>query len=140
MKILIAVDGSKISLRAVKFAISLAASLRDKAQLIALYVDPPLLLAVANRLGAEATTKFHTENGRFALKGAVKALKRAEADWSEKLLIEEPADGIVRYAAKTKCDLIVLGSHGHGALKGLFLGSVATKVISRTEIPVTVVR
>jgi nucleotide-binding universal stress UspA family protein len=140
MKILVAVDGSKISQKAVKFAIHLAQSLRDKAQLVVLYVEPPLLVAVANRLGAEATAKFHAENGRFALKSAIKALKRAEVDWSEKLLIEEPADGIVRYAAKSKCDLIVLGSHGHGALKGLFLGSVTTKVISRTDIPVTVVR
>jgi len=37
-------------------------------------------------------------------------------------------------------DMIVMGSHGHGALRGLMMGSVATKVIAATTVPVLIIR
>jgi len=49
------------------------------------------------------------------------------------------ADEIVQQATDLGASLIILGSHGHGALYHLFAGSVVTGVLKRTEIPVTVV-
>lgn len=50
------------------------------------------------------------------------------------------ADNITALAAKGKFDLVVMGSHGHGALTNLVLGSVATKVIAHVQTPVLLVR
>ena len=47
---------------------------------------------------------------------------------------------IIQAAKAERCDLIVMGTHGQGALQRLLLGSVASKVIAQTDIPVTVVR
>lgn len=49
------------------------------------------------------------------------------------------ADEIVTQARECGAELIVLGSHGHGALYHLFAGSVVTGVLKRARIPVLVV-
>ena len=43
-------------------------------------------------------------------------------------------------AQKIKPDLILMGSHGHGSLGNLVMGSVATKVMAHTKVPVLLVR
>ena len=50
------------------------------------------------------------------------------------------ADCIVEAAKGGDHDLIILGSHGHGSFKSLLMGSVATKVLSHTDIPVLLIR
>jgi len=50
-----------------------------------------------------------------------------------------PADEILSAAAEHHTDLLVMGSHGHGALYHLFTGSVVTGVLKRTPCPVLVV-
>ena len=51
-----------------------------------------------------------------------------------------PAQTIVETAQKERCDLIVVGSHGRGALSQLLLGSVATRVAATCSVPVLIVR
>jgi len=51
-----------------------------------------------------------------------------------------PADEIASCAESGKFDLLVMGSHGVGALKNLVLGSVATKVLAKCSVPVLLVR
>jgi nucleotide-binding universal stress UspA family protein len=57
-------------------------------------------------------------------------------------LIEEVAasTGIVQTAQSEGADLIVMGSHGRSGLARLMLGSVATKVVAESPIPVLVAR
>jgi nucleotide-binding universal stress UspA family protein len=50
-----------------------------------------------------------------------------------------PADEILSVAAEQEADLLVMGSHGHGALYHLFTGSVVTGVLKRSTCPVLVV-
>jgi nucleotide-binding universal stress UspA family protein len=51
-----------------------------------------------------------------------------------------PADIIASTAAKGGYDLLMLGSHGHGALVNLVTGSVATKVLAQCKTPVLLIR
>jgi nucleotide-binding universal stress UspA family protein len=50
------------------------------------------------------------------------------------------SEHIASHADKARFDLLVLGSHGHGTLGKLFLGSTATKAIGLCHVPVLVVR
>lgn len=140
MKILLAVDGSPISLRALKHAIKLCRAIGDSAELTLFHADPPLLQSVAVKLGLEAVQRYHAENSKLATKAARAALARAKVPYSELLVVAEPAAAIIKQANKGRHDLIVMGTHGRGVLQGLLLGSVASKVIAGGEVPVTVVR
>lgn len=53
---------------------------------------------------------------------------------------ESPYRAIIEAAETHKCDLIFMGSHGRGAMSGLFLGSVTQQVMSHSDIPVLVYR
>lgn len=140
MKILLAVDGSPISSHAVKHVVKLARQLAAPAELVLFHADPPLMQAVAVKLGVEQVSRYHADNSRYATRAARTALTRAHVPFTELLVVGEPAEAIVRHAGKIRAELIVMGSHGHGALQGLLLGSVATKVIAHAGMPVTVVR
>ncbi|MBX9402880.1 universal stress protein [Lysobacter sp. BMK333-48F3] len=140
MRILIAVDGSEIALRAVRYAIRLAGELAQPPELHLLYVDEPLLRSVAIHLGADGAVRYHAENGRAATQRARATLKRAQLEFEEHLPIGEPASTILKFAKNERCDLIVMGSHGRGALKTLFLGSIAGKVLAHAQTPLTIVR
>jgi nucleotide-binding universal stress UspA family protein len=49
-------------------------------------------------------------------------------------------DTIAAFAEKGKYELLIMGSRGHGSLTGLVLGSVATKVLAKCNVPVLLVR
>lgn len=140
MKILLAVDGSPVSQRAVKHAVKLIGKLNEPAELALLHADAPLMQAAAIKLGADAVQRYHDENGHYATRGARSALNRAKVPFTEILRVGDPAQVIVEQARKGRFDMVVMGSHGHGALQGLLLGSVARKVIALSQVPLLVVR
>jgi nucleotide-binding universal stress UspA family protein len=50
------------------------------------------------------------------------------------------ADLIAATADKGDFDMLIMGSHGQGSLVNLVMGSVATKVLARTKVPVLLIR
>jgi nucleotide-binding universal stress UspA family protein len=56
-----------------------------------------------------------------------------------RVLVGDPAESIVETARRGRYSEIVMGTRGLGTLKGLLLGSVVTKVIQLSRVPVTVV-
>ena len=52
----------------------------------------------------------------------------------------DPATQIVRVAQETRCDLIVLGTHGRTGLGRLLMGSVAEQVLRKAPCPVLTVK
>lgn len=57
-----------------------------------------------------------------------------------RVAVGNPVDRIVELASSGSFDLVVMGTHGHGKIEEFILGSVATGVIRRCPVPVTVVR
>ncbi|HVI26510.1 MAG TPA: universal stress protein [Xanthomonadaceae bacterium] len=140
MKILLAVDGSENSLRAVKQAVRLARELAKPPRLTLFHASAPLLPQAERKLGAEATARYYGEEAELAVGKARAALRRARVAFDERLVAGEPAAAIVEAARGGRYDQIVMGSRGQGALQGLLLGSVASKVLAGCDIPVLVVR
>jgi nucleotide-binding universal stress UspA family protein len=73
------------------------------------------------------------------------AMRRAELESegfqvSTELKLGDPAKEILALAEHLSCDLIAMSTHGHGIFKDLILGSVASDVRHRTNIPVLLVR
>lgn len=145
--ILVPTDGSKLSLKAAKEATALAKSL--KARLTAVYVVAPYMPTLAND-GAiivnygyeEKAYKAATQKHADAATGKVAAMASAAKVKCEELHITDPQPwtGIIRAAKKSKCDLIVMSSHGRSGLAGLLIGSETTKVLTHSKTPVLVCR
>lgn len=140
MKILIAVDGSPMSRHAVQHVIRLAHALAKAPAITVLNADPPLMQSIAIRLGADNVRHYHADNWQYATRDARALLKRNRLPFREVTVVGEPAQAIAHEARAGRHDLIVMGSHGRGALEGLLLGSVARKVITQSTVSVTVVR
>ena len=140
MKILVAVDGSDISVRAAKHANALAKRLAKPAKIFLVAVDAAPFPGVVSRIGKEAMEGIHAGNHERMLAPARKALARSKADVRELALVGEPAEALLSAAQSNRADLVVMGSHGRGSVAGILLGSVSSKVIAQTDIPVTIVR
>lgn len=83
--------------------------------------------------------KHHAAASKEALTGARRLLAKHRADVKVAVRIGEPASTIVKAAAQQHCREIVMGTRGLGSLKGLLLGSVTTKVIHQTRVPIIIV-
>lgn len=140
MKILVAVDGSDISTRAVKFAINLGKHLAKPPAITVAAVDPPLFPGADRKLGAAAVRRYHEANFEHLLQPARKLLSKAGLPFEEKALVGEIAPTLVALAKQGRYRLLVMGSHGRGAVKGLVLGSVSAKVLAHSTVAVTIVR
>ncbi len=59
----------------------------------------------------------------------------------DEIIVEKgnPVEHIIRLSNERTCDIIVIGSHGHGSFTGTFIGSTAQHVIRRSPKPVFVV-
>jgi nucleotide-binding universal stress UspA family protein len=66
------------------------------------------------------------------------AKQKIDADFVAK--VGPAGDVIAALATQGKFDLIMMGSHGHGLLGNVVLGSVATKVMAKCDTPVLVIR
>jgi nucleotide-binding universal stress UspA family protein len=95
-------------------------------------------------------------SSHYVSKGMIKQHQQAESEkvlgnpkvrTLQKLLkadayseVGEPAETIVKFALKTGCHEIVMAARGLGRLKGLLLGSIATKVVQLSPLPVVIVK
>jgi nucleotide-binding universal stress UspA family protein len=107
------------------------------------------LLNVQRPIMAGEITHFYTAEmitGARQAAGAevlhtVRALLEAEGiGCTAQIVLGEPAETIARYAAEQGCTSIVMCTRGMSAIGTLVLGSVATKVVNLTDIPVTLIK
>jgi nucleotide-binding universal stress UspA family protein len=142
MKILVATDGSRNALRAVKYAAKLAHLLRtgsNKITLISVHDDIGLRHARAF-VGKAEVADYLRELSEKELKPARKLLKEDGVDYDMEIRTGHVAQEIVDCADKGKFDMIVLGSKGRSAVTDLLLGSVAQRVLAIAKQPVVMVK
>lgn len=136
-KILIAVDGSPHSRRAVEQALRLGQS----PEIHLLNVQIPIQSGHARMfVGREDLQDYYREEGLAALQEARAILDAAGVPYTHHIAVGHVAQTIAAYAKEKGFDQIVLGSHGRGALTHLLLGSVASDVLRLAEVPVTLVK
>jgi nucleotide-binding universal stress UspA family protein len=136
-KILLAMDGSRHAESALAYARELA--LRDNAQVVVVHAFEPVPTYLGEPWEAEVTAR-HVSVGRGLAEDAAQELQESGVDVIVEVLEGPPADAILKVAGVRQCDLIVMGSRGHGALASLLLGSVSHRVLAHAQAPVLVVR
>jgi nucleotide-binding universal stress UspA family protein len=141
MKILVAIDGSKNSLRALKYATRLAGRLSEPTDLLLVNAHDDIALRGASQFaGKDAVSGYLKDLGEAELKDAVEFARKSGVSFGTKMVRGQVAQAIARTAADNGCDLIVLGSKGRTALKDLLIGSVAQRVAALADVPVTLVK
>jgi nucleotide-binding universal stress UspA family protein len=140
MKILVPVDGSSYSQSALAFVA--ARPFKDDAapQVDVLNVQLPVPPRAGRAVGGEMVRSWHEAEANKVLKPAVNALRTAHLDPARHFVVGSPGVKIAEWADQHAVDLIVMGSHGHTALKGLLFGSVTQAVLASTTVPVLVLR
>lgn len=144
--ILIATDGSELAQHAVTHGLSLAKSVGAK--VTTLVVEPSFnVLALPsskmNQISTEFAeyakeTKMHAANILSAVSDAAKAA--GVSCESVQVTHDQPYQAIVETAQKKGCDLIVMASHGRSGIASVVLGSVTTKVLTHSTMPVLICR
>ncbi len=151
--ILVARDLSKDSSRVIRYALELACKFHAQVHVLHVMptVDSAVLNMVALTMGPDNLAKFNATNeAEIAEKTRAQLHKiiQQEAELLEEEIIHppevevhhgEPAPMILAIADRLDVDMIVLGSHSKGKLHYAFLGSVAEKILRKTNRAVTIV-
>lgn len=137
---LIAIDGSEPSLKSVDHAIHEAANCVVKPQIFLLNVQAPLSGDITRFIEGKIVEDFHIEAGDAALAAAKAKLSASGLTYSAHILVGEAAPSIVDFAKDKGCSKIIMGARGLGSVIGLFMGSVATKVLHLSPVPVLLIK
>lgn len=140
MRILLAVDDSAVGAAVVKRVAKLAKKLKAAPDLLVLSAVPRLSKAAEKEFGKAGPGRYYDGQFEAALAPLRPLLERTKLKVAERTVIGDIVPTILDEAKKAKADMIVIGSHGKGALKSLLVGSVTQKVIALSPVPVLVVR
>ncbi len=128
-------DGSRMALR---YAAAVAA--RGKAVLKVVYVNDPLLVAAAAAALHDRTfVKRSARELRDFIEATLPASSKAPTALKSHVSVGDPADEIMKAAARGRSDLIVVGTHGLTGANRLLLGSTTLSVLQQTRVPVLAV-
>ena len=142
MKLLVPVDGSDSSSRAIDYLVKKFTWYKDGIEIHLLNVQHPLPGGshVASHVGQASLNQYHHDEGMAALKPAMQKLAAAGVKYTHHISVGDPAEVIAQFAKEKGCDQILMGTRGMGSTASLLLGSVATQVIHLTDIPVLLVK
>ena len=141
MKALVAIDGSESALRALCYLIDHQDFFSTSPELILVNVHLPLPSPRARAvLGSDIVEQYYKDEAEAALAPAREMLAGKSTHVTEQRLVGQPATELIAAALRDGCDLIVMGTHGRGALGNLLMGSVAMRVIANSPIPVLSVK
>ena len=136
--ILVAVDASRPSERAVRHVIALQES---GMALRVLLVNVQLPWAPARtREERKEGERRHARATAQATRAARALLERSKVPYEARMVVGDEAEAIVKLAQAKRCDQIVMGMRGRGAVARVVLGSVSMKTLQLARTPVTLVK
>jgi len=141
-KILIPVDGSPASLRAVDFAIEMLARTPGNS-LVLLHVQnigSINLAGLSEAMPADWLHEAASQASGKALRDAIEKCEGASVAFKAVASTGQTAEMIAQAVREEEVGHIVMGTRGLGGVKGLLLGSVATQVIHLAEVPITLIK
>jgi nucleotide-binding universal stress UspA family protein len=138
-KMVVGVDGSDNSFRALDQAVQLAKQFSSELIMV-FVVHIPVTSYSYDVLGSLSVFNRLEEDGKDALAKCAEIASKAEVSSRTVLLSGDPAQGILDTATKEGADLLIVGSRGTGTLERLLIGSVSERVVRFSKCPVLVVK
>ncbi len=145
-RILVSIDGSKVSHKAAKYAVDLAKQMGASLTLLSV-IDTRFMVGQAVSASAspthlkESVEDYLKQSAQSFTDEIAEVCKRNHIRYKTAIRTGHPVEQIVSEAIKSKADLIVMGSHGKSALRAAVLGSVTYGVIHKDmKIPVLIVK
>jgi nucleotide-binding universal stress UspA family protein len=139
--VLVPIDGSDSSLRAVVFAAERAKEIADAA-LHVLVVHSPVDVhgEIQVYVGEQKMREFVSERNQWILSRAEQQLHTSGVSYTTEEAEGDAAHIIAQRAAELGCEAIIMGTRGLGRIANLVMGSTAMKVVHLTSLPVTLVK
>lgn len=135
------IDNSERATRALQYAIRLAKEIGPAELHIVHAHGLPLVYGeIAVYLMEKEAQQMLRQHSDDILNPAIKMAKASGITFSSEILVGDPPAAIVKCAEERSCDAIIMGTRGMGVIGNLVMGSVATKVIHLTKLPVTLVK
>jgi nucleotide-binding universal stress UspA family protein len=140
-RLLVPFDGSGGAQRALRHAIALAkAAGNTSLHLLHVHEEPRIYGEIAVYVPARKMKALQRRHCEAILAQAERAVRRAGVAYAAEALTGPVAPTIARRARRLGCAAIVMGTKGMTAIGNLVMGSIATKVVHLSRIPVTLVR
>lgn len=140
MNILLAVDGSAYSKKMLAYLSTHEALLSASNSYTIFHAQPALPPRARAAVGKDIVDQYYAEESERVLAPVAKFLLRHGVNAKSVWKVGPAGASIAKMADEGAFDLLVMGSHGHGALANLVMGSVATQVLAHCKVPVLLVR
>ncbi len=140
MKILVPVDGSPFTKRMLAYLAAHDEWLGGAHQYSLLHVAPAVPPRAAAVLDKDVLQAHYADESDKVFKPLRTFFSKQKITAEFVAKVGPAAETIAAVASKGKFDLLMMGSHGHGLLANLVLGSVTTRVLARCQTPLLIIR
>jgi nucleotide-binding universal stress UspA family protein len=140
MKILLALDGSAFTEKMIAYVTYHPELFGAANHYTGLTVRAQVSGRVKSMVGSDTVQDYHSDEAEEVLAPARSAMAKAGLQLETLFKLGPLGETIAEAAETGGFDLIVMGSHGHGSLANLVMGSVATEVLKASKVPVLLVR
>ena len=140
MKILLPVDGSAVSLEAVRFVVRMARAGLDTRVVLANVQEPATLYELVVAHDPQVIEQVSAAAGTHTLQAAQALLDAAAIAYESEVASGDPAHTVIDILERYECDLVVMGASGTGPLRSALLGSVSNEVLHAAGVPVMIVK
>ena len=140
MKILLSIDGSTYTKKMLAYLVTHDEVFHANNDFTILTVQPPIPARARSAVGKEVVDNYYTSESEKVISPVHKFLLRHGIDAKTVYKVGQIGETIGKFADDGKYDMLIMGSHGHGTIVNMVMGSVATKVIANCQTPVLLIR
>lgn len=140
MKILVAVDGSPFTKKMLAYLAAHDEWLGAQHDYTVVHAVPGVPPRAAAVLDKDTLKGYYAESADKVFKPIKTFFGKSKLKADFQFKVGSAADVIAEFARKGDYDLLMMGSHGHGTLGSLVMGSVATKVLAHCSTPALLIR
>lgn len=139
LKILIAIDGSELSLDAVRYGLRLVQNGLQACFVLANVQEPATLYEIVVSRDSDLIAEASIQAAEHLMAPALAMLEAAGLACETEVGMGDPAHTLVDIIEDTGCHAVLIGARGKGAISSALLGSVSQQLSHASPVPVTIV-